>query len=52
MEQRHKILILAELCEGGVHKVAYELIGKALELYPPEESVVECLILGNGERRT
>lgn len=49
MEQRHKILILAELCEGGVHKVAYELIGKALELYPSGKSVVECLLLGNGE---
>lgn len=48
MEQRHKILVLAEIHENSVHRVAYELIGKALELYPPEEAAVDCLLLGTG----
>ncbi len=46
MEQKHKILILAEIHDSSIHRVAYELIGKAKELFSPQESVIECLLLG------
>lgn len=49
MEQKHKILILAELQGNKIHRVAYELIGKAKELFPPGEAVIQCLLLGSEE---
>lgn len=49
MEQIHKILILAELQDNKIHRVAYELIGKAKELFPPENTLIQCLFLGNGD---